>query len=115
MQTAVQATKLGAFDFIEKPLETERVLLAVRNASERKELEEEVGRLRLRFERHYQMVGESTAMQKVEDPSKLDGMILMNHGIFTFHKDAKKSYELMIELVSLAEKYLAKKSSSSGA
>ncbi len=50
------------------------------------------------------------AMQKVEDPTKLDGMILMNHGIFTFHQDAKKSYELMIELVTLAEKYLAKKS-----
>jgi len=67
VQTAVQATKLGAFDFIEKPLETERVLLAVRNALERKELEEEVGRLRLRFERNYQMVGKSAAMDKVRE------------------------------------------------
>jgi two-component system nitrogen regulation response regulator NtrX len=67
VQTAVQATKLGAFDFIEKPLETERVLLAVRNALERKELEEEVGRLRLHFERHYQMVGSSPAMEKVRE------------------------------------------------
>ena len=67
VQTAVQATKLGAFDFIEKPLETERVLLAVRNAAERKELEEEVGRLRLRFQRHYQMVGKGPAMEKVEE------------------------------------------------
>ena len=50
------------------------------------------------------------AMQKAEDPYQLDGMILMNHGIFTFHDDARKSYELMIELVSLAEKFLAKKS-----
>lgn len=50
------------------------------------------------------------AMQQVDDPSKLDGMILMNHGIFTFHQDARKSYELMIELVTLAEKFLAKKS-----
>ena len=49
-------------------------------------------------------------MQKVEDPSQLDGMILMNHGIFTFHEDARKSYELMIELVTLAEKFLLKKS-----
>lgn len=65
VQTAVQATKLGAFDFIEKPLETERVLLAVRNAVERKELEEEVGRLRLRFERHYQMVGQSPSLESV--------------------------------------------------
>ncbi len=67
VQTAVQATKLGAFDFIEKPLETERVLLAVRNALERKELEEEVGRLRLRFERHYQMVGQSPTMEKIRE------------------------------------------------
>ena len=65
VETAVQATRLGAFDFIEKPLETERVLLAVRNAAERKELEEEVGRLRLRFERRYRMVGSSKAMDKV--------------------------------------------------
>jgi two-component system nitrogen regulation response regulator NtrX len=67
VETAVQATKLGAFDFIEKPLETERVLLAVRNAAERKELEDEVGRLRLRFERHYRMVGDSPSMEKVQE------------------------------------------------
>ena len=65
VETAVQATKLGAFDFIEKPLETERILLAVRNAAERKELEEEVGRLRLRFERQYRMVGGSAVMEKI--------------------------------------------------
>jgi two-component system nitrogen regulation response regulator NtrX len=67
IQTAVSATKLGAFDFIEKPLETERVLLAVRNALERKELEEEVGRLRLKFEKRYQMVGSSAALEKVRE------------------------------------------------
>ncbi len=68
VQTAVQATKLlGAFDFIEKPLETERILLAVRNALERKELKEEVSRLRPRFERRYQMVGTSSVMDKVRE------------------------------------------------
>jgi two-component system nitrogen regulation response regulator NtrX len=67
VDTAVQATKLGAFDFIEKPLETERVLLAVRNALERKELQEEVGRLRVRFERRYQMVGTSDAIDSVRE------------------------------------------------
>ena len=70
IQTAVQATKLGAFDFIEKPLETERVLLAVRNALERKELAEEVGRLRLKFERRYQMVGSSLALERVREAIK---------------------------------------------
>jgi two-component system, NtrC family, nitrogen regulation response regulator NtrX len=67
VQTAVQATKLGAFDFIEKPLETERVLVAVRNALERKELEDEVGRLRFRFEQRYRMVGSSSALEKVRE------------------------------------------------
>ncbi|MDF1752463.1 MAG: bifunctional aldolase/short-chain dehydrogenase [Verrucomicrobiales bacterium] len=42
------------------------------------------------------------------DPTTIDGLILMNHGIFTFHDDAKTSYELMIELVTLAEEHLAK-------
>ncbi len=40
--------------------------------------------------------------------SELDGMVLMNHGLFTFSDDAKKSYEKTIELVDAAEKYLEK-------
>lgn len=39
--------------------------------------------------------------------SKLDGMILMNHGVFTFSDDAEESYTKMIDLVSTAENYLA--------
>jgi NAD(P)-dependent dehydrogenase (short-subunit alcohol dehydrogenase family) len=37
------------------------------------------------------------------------GMVLLSHGIFSFAEDARESYELMIELVSMAEKYLARK------
>jgi rhamnose utilization protein RhaD (predicted bifunctional aldolase and dehydrogenase)/NAD(P)-dependent dehydrogenase (short-subunit alcohol dehydrogenase family) len=40
------------------------------------------------------------------DWSGLDGIILMNHGIFTFHDDARTSYEMMIRLVTQAEDYL---------
>ena len=40
---------------------------------------------------------------------ELEGMVLMNHGLFTFNDDAKKSYEKTIELVDKAEKYLAAK------
>ena len=39
---------------------------------------------------------------------KVEGMILMNHGIFTFHDDAKKSYQLMIKLVTKAERFIKK-------
>jgi len=37
------------------------------------------------------------------------GMVLLSHGVFSFGPDARASYELMIELVSMAEEYLAKK------
>jgi rhamnose utilization protein RhaD (predicted bifunctional aldolase and dehydrogenase) len=40
---------------------------------------------------------------------ELEGMVLMNHGLFTFNDDAKKSYEKTIELVDKAENYLASK------
>lgn len=42
------------------------------------------------------------------DWSKLEGMILLNHGVFTFHNDAKASYDKMIEIVTKAENYLVK-------
>ncbi len=41
----------------------------------------------------------------------IDGLVLLKHGLFTFADDARKSYELHIELVTLAEKYLASKAS----
>ncbi len=43
------------------------------------------------------------------DWQKIRGIILMNHGVFTFDDDAQASYEQMIRLVSLAENYLKKK------
>ncbi|MBF0240190.1 MAG: class II aldolase/adducin family protein [SAR324 cluster bacterium] len=46
------------------------------------------------------------------DWSQLDGIILMNHGVFTFNDDAKASYDMMIQLVSEAESYLEKKGAS---
>ncbi|MDH4411478.1 MAG: bifunctional aldolase/short-chain dehydrogenase [Verrucomicrobiales bacterium] len=46
------------------------------------------------------------ALAKVE-AKKLEGLILMNHGIFTMHDDARESYELMIRLVTEAENLLS--------
>ena len=48
-------------------------------------------------------------MTKGLDWSTIDGMILLNHGVFTFHDDPKISYENMIKIVSKAENYLKKK------
>jgi two-component system nitrogen regulation response regulator NtrX len=64
--TAVEATKLGAFDFMEKPLERDRVLLVLRNALERRRLQAENRDLRVAFEGRFEMVGDSPALREVE-------------------------------------------------
>ncbi|HUG54416.1 MAG TPA: response regulator, partial [Vicinamibacteria bacterium] len=65
--TAVEATKAGAFDFIEKPPDRERLLLVARNAISQRRLEGENRRLKLTFDERYRMEGESAALQKVWD------------------------------------------------
>jgi two-component system nitrogen regulation response regulator NtrX len=63
IQTAVEATQLGAYDFLEKPLDTDRVLLTARNASSHIQLQEENARLKQSIESHYEIVGESPAIR----------------------------------------------------
>jgi two-component system, NtrC family, nitrogen regulation response regulator NtrX len=65
VKTAVDATKLGAFDFIEKPPESDRILLVARNALAQRRLSDENQRLKLTFDDRYRMVGRSAALQKV--------------------------------------------------
>jgi len=65
--TAVEAIHKGAYDFLEKPLESERVLTALRNAIERKALREENLRLRHDVESRYLLVGESAALKSVRE------------------------------------------------
>src|SRR5918994_78327 len=65
--TAVDATKLGAFDFIEKPLASERVLVTVRNAIDRSRLADENRSLKRVVEVRHQIVGESPHLKKVMD------------------------------------------------
>ena len=65
IQTAVEATQLGAYDFLEKPLDTDRVLLTLRNAFEHVALESETQRLRAKIEDRYEIVGESQAIADV--------------------------------------------------
>jgi two-component system, NtrC family, nitrogen regulation response regulator NtrX len=62
---AVEATKLGAFDFIEKPPDSERILLAARNALSQKRLADENRLLKLHFDDRYRMVGVSQALEGV--------------------------------------------------
>jgi two-component system nitrogen regulation response regulator NtrX len=65
--TAVEATQRGAFDFLEKPLDTDRLLLTVRNALAHAELVGENARLREAAESRYVMVGASPALQTVRE------------------------------------------------
>jgi two-component system nitrogen regulation response regulator NtrX len=65
--TAVEATRLGAFDFMEKPLERDRVLLVMRNALRSGRLEKENRDLKLTFEERFNMIGESEAMKAVSE------------------------------------------------
>src|SRR3984893_3749737 len=63
IETAVRATKLGAFNFIEKPLSLEKVVLVVRNALEYLRLESENRRLRAELEERHQILGSSVPMK----------------------------------------------------
>ncbi|MGA7615869.1 MAG: sigma-54 dependent transcriptional regulator [Thermoanaerobaculia bacterium] len=63
IQTAVESTRLGAFDFLEKPVNRDRLLLAIRNAIRQRSLEEENRELKEKEEREYQIVGESPSMK----------------------------------------------------
>ena len=63
IETAVRATKLGAFDFVEKPLSIEKISLVLRNAVEYLRLETENRRLRAELEERHQILGVSIPMK----------------------------------------------------
>ncbi len=63
IETAVRATKLGAYDFIEKPLSLDKTILVVKNALHQYQLQEENRLLREQIEQKYVMIGDSVPMQ----------------------------------------------------
>ncbi|MEJ2108773.1 MAG: sigma-54 dependent transcriptional regulator [Acidobacteriota bacterium] len=63
IETAVRSTKLGAFDFVEKPLSLEKTLLVVKNAFHKYQLEDENRRLKEQIEQEHTMIGDSVLMQ----------------------------------------------------
>jgi two-component system, NtrC family, nitrogen regulation response regulator NtrX len=73
IETAVRATKLGAFDFIEKPLSLEKIVLVVRNALEYVRLESENRRLRAELEEKHQILGNSVPMKALRQQIALTG------------------------------------------
>ena len=67
IESAVKAIKLGAFDFVEKPLSLDKTLLVVRNALRQRSLEDENRALRARVDRTRTMVGESHVMRQLRE------------------------------------------------
>jgi two-component system nitrogen regulation response regulator NtrX len=63
IDTAVRATKLGAFNFMEKPFGEERVLVEIRNALEQVRLKRRADVLELEYEKQFEMVGGAKGMQ----------------------------------------------------
>ncbi len=81
IETAVKATKLGAFDFVEKPLSLDKTLLVVKNALHQHQLEQENRQLREKIEQQYVMIGDSVPMQalrqQIEFAAPTNGRVLI--------------------------------------
>ena len=82
IETAVNATKLGAFDFIEKPLSLEKTILTVKNAIKQRDLERANAQLTEQLNQEYEMVGESVAMRALRKQIAIvaptDGRVLIS-------------------------------------
>jgi two-component system nitrogen regulation response regulator NtrX len=83
IESAVRAIKLGAFDFVEKPLSLDKTVLVVRNALRQRRLEAENRALRARVDRHQIMIGESYGMrhlrEQIDMAAPTNGRVLI-HG-----------------------------------
>src|SRR3989441_1607406 len=81
IETAVRATKLGAFDFIEKPLSIEKTVLTVRNALRQRQLERANAEMSAELKQEYSMVGDSVVMRALRKQiavvAPTDGRVLI--------------------------------------
>lgn len=66
LETAVQAMRLGAFDYISKPPDLNRLLNAIRNALDKKQLVVENKRLKKKVDKNYEMIGESLETKRIK-------------------------------------------------
>ncbi|RLB25738.1 MAG: sigma-54-dependent Fis family transcriptional regulator, partial [Deltaproteobacteria bacterium] len=110
IETAVRATKLGAYDFIEKPLSLEKLLLTINNALEYHNLEQEVTLLRERDRKKYEITGRSPAIielkRQIMTVAPTDAWVLISGENGTgkelvahmIHKLSKRSHKPMVEV-----------------
>jgi two-component system nitrogen regulation response regulator NtrX len=110
IDTAVDAIKKGAYDFIEKPLDLNRLLVTMRNAVERKNLVTETKVLRRKVSRTTDIIGESPAIQSVkeliEKVAPTDARVLITGGNGTgkelvarwLHEKSNRSEQPFVEV-----------------
>jgi two-component system nitrogen regulation response regulator NtrX len=110
ISTAVEATKKGAFDFIEKPFASERVLVSLRNALAQRQLRDENRSLKKAVEVRHQMVGDSQALKQVmaavarAAPTSATVLITGESGVGkelvarTIHRNSLRSRERFVQV-----------------
>ncbi len=108
--TAVEATKLGAFDFIEKPFGQDRVLLTIRNALDQQQLREENCTLRRAVELRHELIGKSQALKRVMDavqraaPTNATVLLLGESGVGkelvarAIHRNSNRARERFVQV-----------------
>jgi two-component system nitrogen regulation response regulator NtrX len=114
IETAVKSTKLGAFDFIEKPLSLEKTILTVRNAIRARELERVNAQLAETLSQEYVMIGQSVAMRALRKQISIvaptDGRVLISGESGTgkelvaraIHNQSKRKNSTFVEINSAA-------------
>src|SRR5262245_4927813 len=110
ISTAVEATKKGAFDFIEKPFASDRVLVSLRNALDQGRLRDENRSLKKAVEVRHQMIGQSAALAQVmaavarAAPTNATVLIDGESGVGkelvarTIHRNSLKSRERFVQV-----------------
>jgi two-component system nitrogen regulation response regulator NtrX len=110
VETAVKAVRLGAYDFLEKPLSLERVILTAQKAIERRDLLAEVASFRGRSESEATLLGESPAMEQLRReiarvaPTDARVLIMGENGTGkelvarSIHRQSERADSLLVEV-----------------
>src|SRR4026209_1109497 len=110
ISTAVEATKKGAFDFIEKPFPSDKVLVTLRNALDSRQLRDEVRTLKKAVEVRHQMIGDSTGLTQImaavgrAAPTNATVLITGESGVGkelvarTIHRNSLRSRERFVQV-----------------